>query len=123
MDFGDIDTSDVTASSFPQVEGLVSSDKKGVFAIDSRSPFSTSGDQALFLGNITLRLQGTLSLDSSSYAFKGTLKSFDDVYDFNKSTHRSVFGEVLTRMGATQTGVPFDIQIRGSKPIDETGSR
>jgi RHS repeat-associated protein len=123
MNFGDIDTSNVKAISFPQMQNLISGEKIGVFPIDSRTPFSTSGDQGLFLGNITLRLQGTLTLDQTSYSFNGTLKSFDDIYDFNKSTHRGAIGELLTRFGATQTGTTYWIEIRGTKSITETGSR
>src|SRR5699024_2117053 len=108
---------------FPGVESLVSGERQGNFSIDSRVPFSTSGDQSLFLGSITLRLQGSLSMDASTYSFKGTLKSFDDFYDFNKSTHRSLLGELLTRIGATQEGTPYWIEIRGAKHIDESGAR
>lgn len=123
MNFNDIDTSGVKPSSFGQVRDLINGDREGNFSVDAKRPFTTSGSQWGYLGNITLRLQGNLSLDSSSYSFKGSLKSFDDVYDFNKSTHRGVLGEILTRAGAAQDGVPYDIEIRGSKPIYETGSR
>lgn len=123
MDFSDIDTSNVRPSDFPQVDDLISGEKSGGFAIDSRLAITTSGDQSLVLGNITLRLQGSLSLDESSYSFSGTLKSFDDKYDFNRSTHRGVLGEILTRADASQEGTPFWIEIRGSKSIEESGSR
>lgn len=99
MAFSDIDTSRVKVADFLQVKALISGKANGSFGIDSRLPFSTSGDQAFFLGNITLRLQGSLSLSPKKYVFSGTLKSFDDIYDFNKSTHRGWIGEALTRWG------------------------
>lgn len=123
MNFSDIDTSTVRVVDFPQVRALVSGESVGEFSVDSRIPFSTSGDQAGYLGNITLRLQGRLALEQNFFGFRGTLKSFDDRYDFNRSTHRGILGEILTRWGASQPGVPYDIQIRGSKVVDEVGGR
>lgn len=123
ISFDDVDTSSVQAIDFPQVHGLIGGDKNGVFPVDDRNSFSTSGDEAGYLGNITLRLQGNLSLSEGKYSFGGTLKSFDDRYDFNWSTHRSFLGEALTRFGATQKGVPYDIEIRGEKPLNESGAR
>jgi RHS repeat-associated protein len=124
MSFGDIDTSSVKPSQFPKVAKEISgSARDATISIDDRKAFSTSGDQALFLGDITLRLQGTLTLKKSdcSWKFDGTLKSFDDWYDFNKSTHRGPVGEFLTGIGRGTTGTPYWIEIRGSKQISESG--
>lgn len=75
----------------------------------------------LLLGNITLRLQGTLSIgeEEDDDSFSGILKSLDDVYDFNASNHRGLFAEVLTKMGSIIKGRTYPIQIRGSKRIEE----
>lgn len=124
MLFGDINTSSVKASQFPKVANEISgSARDATISIDDRKAFSTSGDQALFLGDITLRVQETLTLKTSdcSWKFDGTLKSFDDKYDFNKSTHRGPIGEFRTGIGRGTTGTPYWIEIRGSKQISESG--
>lgn len=83
--------------------------------------FSTSGDQALFLGDITLPLQWFLDIGTKGdFSFSGTLKSFDDPYDFNRGD-RSFVGEALAWFGREAKGTPYWIEIRGSKPITESG--
>ena len=123
VDFRSVNTSEVRPSDYKQVQGLIDGELNGARKIDDKLPFTTSGKDWALLGDITLRLQGTLKLDSSSYSFSGTLKSYDDVYNFNKSTHRGVIGEMLTRYGASQDGRPFSLEIRGVKQIEEAGSR
>src|SRR5436190_3874516 len=123
MSFSDIDTSSVRPSQFPQIQREIqgSTDPRTT-QIDDKKPFATSGDQSLFLGDITLRLQGEFKVKPCrEWEFNGTLKSYDDVYDFNGSTHRGLLGELLTAFGRSTPGAPFDIQIRGAKPISETG--
>ena len=55
------------------------------------------------------------------FNFRGTLKAFDDVFDFNPSTHRSVLGEAATAVGRAIPGTPFTIEIRGDKSLIDTG--
>jgi hypothetical protein len=129
MPFADIDTSGVRPSSFEGVKDAVRSCKRGdgkceakALTIDGKKLFTTSGDQFLFLGDITLRLQGTLSVDCNCcWAFAGTLKSYDDKYDLNQSTHRGVFAEWLTGRGRQTEGAPYWIEIRGAKLVSERG--
>ncbi len=123
MSFDEIDTSSVRPSLFPKVKAvLIKPCCKKETIIDDKIPFSTSGDQASFLGNITLRLEGTLKTTKKcNWSFFGTLKSYDDYYDFNKSTHRKFIGEFLTMIGRNTHGTPYWIEIRGSKPINEIG--
>ena len=123
MSFDDIDTSAVRPSQFGQVKSAISGPARDAnIPIDDRMAFGTSGDQALFLGNITLRLQGNLTLSKSecSWNFEGTLKSFDDYYDFNPA-NRGLIGELLTGVGRNTKGKPYWIEIRGAKPISESG--
>lgn len=122
MDFGAIDTSGVRPSQFHQVQAeLGRGPQDALVSIDDRLAFSTSGDQALFLGDITLCLQGGLSIEKSgSFQFSGTLKAFDDYYDFNKA-NRGIIGEFLTWIGRGTSGTPYWIEIRGTKPISESG--
>ena len=89
--------------------------------IDSEKSFSTTGDQAYFLGDISLRLQGTLSIRCDcTWSFQGTLKAFDDLYDANKS-NRSIIKEFLTTILRNIPGKEYWIEIRGSKSITESG--
>ena len=86
MSFHDIDTSEVRPSQFEMVqEELGQGARDAVLSIDDQMTFSTSGDQAWFLGDISLRLEGQLVVrKSGTFKFTATLKSFDDRYDFNK---------------------------------------
>jgi len=122
MSFDHIDTSSVRPSQFPRVRAELSrGPHDAALSIDDRIVFATSGDQALFLGDITLRLQGQLAIRrGGTFEFTGTLKSFDDLYDFNKA-NRGFFGELLTWFGRATPGIPYWIEIRGAKPISEVG--
>jgi hypothetical protein len=50
------------------------------------------------------------------------LKSYDDLYDFNASTHRGIIGETLTKIGASTSGKPYWIEIRGPKEAKQNGT-
>ncbi len=130
MSFNDIDTSDVNPEDFRAVKDEL---KKGCrrrsVPIKWRNkndnfPFSTSGDQGRFLGNISLKLEGNLEIyPDGTYEFDGAIRSFDDYHDFNKSNHRGRVAELLTKMGSNIPGKPFWIEIRGSKPMKKKGKR
>lgn len=122
LQFSEINTPNVNATYFPQVQDLLNSGQSGQYIIDTRMPYTTSNTFEI-LGNITLRLQGTLTIDESgSWSFNGTLKSFNDVYDFNWSTHRIWWAELLTRAGGLLPGKPYDIDINGAKPLAAGGT-
>lgn len=75
------------------------------------------------VGNVSLKLEGTLEIKTDcTWTFAGTLKCFDDLYDFNASTHRSAIGEWLTSIGRETKGKPFYVEIRGEKAITESGT-
>jgi hypothetical protein len=60
--------------------------KAGTYNIDDKLPFPTTGDASNFLGRITLRLQGTITMNCDcSECFNGTLGAYQDTYDFNPS--------------------------------------
>lgn len=129
MAFDEIDTTKVGVEQFPQIAKQLKNCKPGSYQIkwgnkNDNLPFSTSDDQALFLGNISLKLEGTLVVkEGGDWDFNGQLKSFDDYYDFNASTHRGTIGEVLTWVGRNKiSGKPYWIEIRGSKRIIGTGN-
>jgi RHS repeat-associated protein len=122
MDFSEIPTALVLPTDFPAVKAATNSacfDR--TMKIDDRTSFA-SLMKWLTVGNITLRLQGTLTTKCDcSWSFSGYLKSFDDIYDFNASTHRSIIGETLTTIGRNIPGKPYDIRIRGAKSISQEG--
>ena len=133
MSFDDIDTSSIKSSEFPRVKDAIRDFKKNPKPArtvqikwtnkDDNLAFTTSGDQALFLGDISLKLEGDFVIKNDcTWEFKGPLKSFDDWYDFNASTHRGPLGELLTTLGRNTPGKPYWIEIRGSKQLTETGS-
>jgi integrase/recombinase XerD len=133
MSFDDIDTSSIKSSEFPRVKDAIRDFKKNPKPArtvqikwtnkDDNLAFTTSGDQALFLGDISLKLEGDFVIKNDcTWEFKGPLKSFDDWYDFNASTHRGPLGELLTTLGRNTPGKPYWIEIRGSKQLSETGS-
>ncbi|MCG8470039.1 MAG: lipid II-degrading bacteriocin, partial [Gemmatimonadetes bacterium] len=102
MSFLTVNTSSVRARDFPDVDAIIGMGGQGTFEIDDRTTLSVPGSQGLVLGNITLSVQGTLTVGCEKlceFNFRGTLKAFDDVFDFNPSTHRSVLGEAATAVG------------------------
>ena len=106
----------------PQLrEVLNESCTKAVKHIDTRFPSGTSGLDKLGIGTFTLRLVGDHSSNGSTWAFRGYLKAFQDTYDFNPSTNRSVAAEVSTRVGGLFPGRSFQIKIEGQRGVTLTG--
>ncbi len=126
--FENIDTSSVRPSQFNAVkEALSGPPRDAVIPIDARMPFEARKDYQDLLGTLTLRLKGTLQLTKTgSWNFKGTLKSYDDLYDMNKSTHRAKDKELATTMGRVlgqvTNGRDYRIEVRGGKSIQESGT-
>ena len=86
------------------------------------------GDLALVLGEITLKLEGTLTiLKDHSWKLRGTLKSFDDKYNFDMkkvTSFHMLARNVATVIGRLKAGegIAYWIAIRGSKPYDDDGN-
>lgn len=95
-----------------------------IIPVDDKLAITTHLPEFLALGDITLRLQGEFYKDmlSRKWVFRGQLKSFDDVYDFNPSTHRDPSAEAATRAGSFFPGKEYKVEIRGSRDIHESGS-
>ncbi len=131
MDFSDINTSAVTEASFPgynrmlqALQNLRNSGmlRSGSYCVDSKIGFSTSGDQANFLGDITLRLKGRFVVDDNgNIKFKGYIGAFNDRYDFNQRPGRTPFAAIATAVGARMTGKPYDIRFQGRRSISNSG--
>ena len=125
--FGEIDTSSVRARDFPQVKSILESCRAGSHRIVWRNSrdnlaFSTKGKLAFVLGDISLKLEGVLDVkEGGDWTFSGTLKSFDDLYDFNRA-NRGLVGEGLTAGGRSVNGKNFWIEIRGAKQMSDSGN-
>ena len=118
--FSDVDTSSVKATNFSQVKAAIGSCTPGTYPVNDVVGFSTGGDAALYLGNIVLKLDGDVTVNCDcSWCFHGTLAARPDVYDFNRSNHRTAAGEFSTLVGSFLPGKPYTINIVGSKPISQ----
>ena len=126
IQFYEIDTSSVKPSQFKAVKSILDVCRKGEHHINdsmSVSTGDTSFNQSLYLGYVTLKLNGDLFVVKGGYwRFAGELSCADDTYDFNPSTHRSWIAEALTRFGAAVPGKTYKIAIAGTKPIWEYGN-
>ena len=127
ISFDEVDTSSVSVTSFPQVEAALKACRIGKTQIRWRNKndnyaFKTGGDKTLLLGEVSLKLEGRLEVKAGGdWTFNGTMKCFDDMYDFNGSNHRGLAGEILTMIGRWLSRKPFWIEIRGQKSVSESG--
>ncbi len=124
ISFSDVDTASLRVESFRDVRQALSAPccANQDVPIDSTAPFSTQGDEAYYLGYITIRLRGVVSLRRDcSWVFRGRISALDDIYDFNPSTHRTPGAEFLTWVGAQLPGKTFTISMTGSKPFGARG--
>ncbi|MFH1067421.1 MAG: lipid II-degrading bacteriocin [bacterium] len=124
MAFQDVDTSRIQVSHFPKIRELISGvPRDAVIDVVDKENFLLPGGEMAFLGDCKLKLEGKLNLTKNgSWSFDGSLKAFDQPYDFNRSSHRGVIGEFSTTVGREAIfGRPYDIEIRGKKLISEQG--
>ncbi len=123
--FSDINTSRIGPLDFNAVQQHLNDEKPGSYQInDIFDKFQTKGDQALFLGQLDLRLKGTLTMECQDnelkWLFEGTLSAPDDNYDFNRDS-RSFWAELMTTIGRNLPGKPYTIRIEGDQPINDSG--
>jgi hypothetical protein len=72
----------------------------------------------LTLGNVTLRTEGSLLKNADgSWTYNGVVRAFDDRYDPNPSTHRTVMGERLTDVLRVLLKTEYDIKIPGELKV------
>ncbi|MDI3441012.1 lipid II-degrading bacteriocin [Erwinia sp. V90_4] len=100
---------------------IMSMSAPGVYNFNYKFSYDTGLDNisaGLYLGYINLRMEGKFTRkESGEWLFVGNVRSFQDTYDFNPSTHRSLVGEALTTignfLGKTFNGKDYKINING----------
>ena len=88
-------------------------------------PYNTASDSwmtASWLGNITLKIEGTITKhENGRLSFNGGARAYNDVYDANPSTFRDAIGENSTRVLAAVekylNAQPYEIAIKGTNVI------
>lgn len=122
VNFNDIDTSRVRVIDFEEVAAeLKKALRNDKIHIRASRPWATSGSRGLLIGNLTLLLKGTLSVrEDCRWSFEGSLRAFDDRYDFNEGA-RDWAAETLTAFGRKSPGRSYRLEIRGARPILESG--
>ncbi|MGC0793598.1 lipid II-degrading bacteriocin [Pantoea agglomerans] len=109
---------------------LASMSAPGVYNFTHQFAYNTGNDSAaanLYLGNITLKIEGTLNRAADgTWTLNANVRGFQDTYDFNASTHRTKAAEQLTTAGRfleslTGGSMPFPININGDLPVTMSG--
>lgn len=114
-----------TVEKLPTLQQAINLAGPGITNIDVSFGYDTGADSKiamLILGNITLRTTGQVVRHESGFVtFTGEVRAYHDVYDFNASTHRTVFTEAATTagrlVGENIQAVPYEIHMPGSIPI------
>lgn len=109
---------------------LASMSAPGTYNFTHQFAYNTGNDSVaanLYLGNITLKIEGTLNRAADgTWTLNANVRGFQDTYDFNASTHRTKAAEQLTTAGRflqslTGGSVPFPININGDLPVTMSG--
>lgn len=124
--FGSLDTQDVQPSDFEAIRkntrdslGCCSEE---TINIEDVLPYRTPGIQRIIYGHVLLMLRGKLQVERDcSWCFVGFLSALPDRYDFNRSTHRTWFGEISTILGGFLPGDPYTINFVGFRTVLECG--
>ncbi len=124
VDFNELDTSGIRAINFPAVAAELNEPAlEREVSINSRIRWAVPGASRLLLGDITLLLKGRLTFHRDCrWSFQGSLRAFDDVYDFNKA-QRAWLAESLTMLGRNTPGKIYKVEIRGVRPVSEAGTK
>lgn len=116
----------LSSTTFPMLEAALASAPIGRTAIAlDKVPFDTFSNSWLtgtWLGNITLKIEGTVSKqESGNISFSGGARAYHDIYDGNLGTWRSAIGESATAvLAAVQkylNAEPYQIAIKGTHVI------
>ncbi|MGE8395840.1 lipid II-degrading bacteriocin [Pseudomonas sp. BIGb0427] len=110
----------------PELKSLIEAAEIGSTQIDINVPYYTGQDSfaaRTYLGNITLRIIGTITRDSEgNVSFSGQAKAYNDLYDAEASDHRIPLDEsattALRSMFKVTNAVSYEIEMPGSLPIN-----
>lgn len=117
----------IDVSQIPPIMNIINQGFIGRFDISSDFNRNTSLDgiiPASYLGNITLKTEGVLSISpDGAWSYNGGVRAYNDLYDANPSTHRDRLGEWSTGVLDKFNGTPYEIQIPGTLDISGRGQR
>ena len=109
---------------------LASMSAPGIYNFTHQFSYDTGNDSVaanLYLGNVTLKMEGTLNrAEGGTWTINANVRGFQDTYDFNASTHRTKAAEQLTTAGRFLESLapgskPFPININGDLPLTMSG--
>ena len=116
----------LSSTTIPMLESALINAPTGQTAIVlDKVPYNTGSNSFLtemWLGNITLKIEGTIMKhESGKLSFNGGARSYNDIYDANPSDFRSAIGESATRVLAAVekylNAQPYQIAIKGTNVI------
>ncbi len=115
----------LSKTAMPQLDAIINSAPVGRTNITiEKFPYKTGQDSwatGLWLGSISLKLEGVLDKSDQSIRFEGVARAYHDLYDANKSTHRDALSEsatsVLAEIERFLKGTPYPIAIEGDLPV------
>ncbi|WP_419712920.1 lipid II-degrading bacteriocin [Pseudomonas sp. NFX224] len=116
----------LSGTKIPMLESAFARSPMGQTTITlDRVPYNTGSSSwhtESWLGNITLKIEGTVTKhESGKLSFNGGARAYNDVYDANPSTFRDAIGENSTRVLAAVekhlNAQPYEIAIKGTHII------
>ncbi|HBQ3191058.1 TPA: lipid II-degrading bacteriocin [Klebsiella variicola subsp. variicola] len=117
----------VQANQIDPVMIAVKNNAAGTYQISgnfNRNTFIDGDIPGLYLGNITMKTEGTLKIDAKgNWDYNGVVRAFNDTYDANPSTHRSKSAEDLTTLLRLTQGTPYEIRIPGELKVNGSGKK
>ena len=125
LPFSEINTDGLRPIDFDCVRDFVSTcHEPGSYQITGTKAVPARGQIRLILGDVTVRLEGTITYNGHcNWYFYGTMSGEDDTYDFN-AANRGALGESLTALGRLLLdgcGTPYTIQFADSEPLMGSG--
>ena len=125
LPFSEVNTDGLRPIDFDCVRDFVSScHTPDSYHVVGTKAVPARGQIRLILGDVTVRLDGTITYTGHcNWSFEGTMSGEDDTYDFN-AANRGALGESLTAIGRMLldgSGTPYTIQFAGSEPLTGSG--
>lgn len=106
---------------------IVNSGAVGTFNVSERFNRDTMLDgviPAAYLGNVTLKTEGTLTIETSgAWKYNGVIRGFNDIYDANPSNYRGPIAEASTVVLSKMKGTEYQISLPGEIGIQGNGFR